>query len=84
MAMAHDGLKKIICCSYLLSVYYFRIFVAFLVITSESEYSIFAIIQVMSGTLDIFVGLNDLMWTALGALHLDCLRKRSSHILMSH
>ncbi|MCH92539.1 hypothetical protein A2U01_0013479, partial [Trifolium medium] len=23
--------------------------------------------RVMSGTLDIFVGLNDLMWTALGA-----------------
>lgn len=64
--------------------YYFRIFVISIVITSEDEYRIIAFIQVMSGILDIFMGLSDLMWTALGALHLDCLQKRSGHILMSH
>lgn len=51
--------------------------------TSKDEYSISAVIQVMSGILDIFVGLSDLVWTALGTLHLVCLRKRLDHYLMS-
>jgi len=38
-----------------------RLFIVVMVITSESEYSIVAIIQVMSGTLDISVELSDLM-----------------------
>lgn len=37
----------------------------------------------MSGILDIFVGLNDLVWTALGTLLLVFLRKRLGHYLMS-
>lgn len=82
----HDDLKRKICHTYLSlhTILEIRIFIAFIVIISEVEYSIVAIVQDMSGTLDIFVELNGLMWTALGALHLDCLRERSIHILMFH
>lgn len=39
--------------------------------SSSDELSIIIVIQVMSGILDIFVGLRDLMWTALGVLRSD-------------
>jgi len=56
----HDGLKKE-SSLLILFVYYFRIFIVVIVLTYDSEYSIVAIIQVMSGTLDISAGLKDLM-----------------------